>query len=218
MRELDKVLSKGEKIMWEGLPQKQPFIASLFVSVVIASAITVATLVFVMDQIIALLPPAIAPFAIPLLLLGFLCVVSGISLYGYLVYQNTYYAITDKRVILQSGIIGRDFKTIDFDRVTNVEVNVGLIDKIFGHNSGSIFITTPESAQLVTVNDTNRGAFSGSHTEVRIVPTKLAYITDPYAVFAFFKKIPYEAKANMYYPNELRPSMNPDSDHVKQAK
>lgn len=41
--------------------------------------------------------------------------VFGIPLYKALVYKHTYYAITNKRVLIQTGLIGRDFEMVDFD-------------------------------------------------------------------------------------------------------
>jgi uncharacterized membrane protein YdbT with pleckstrin-like domain len=71
-----------------------------------------------------------------------LILVFGYPIYKFLVYKYTYYAITNKRVIIQKGLIGRDFEIVDFDKITNAEVNVGVLDKLFGGNSGSILIST----------------------------------------------------------------------------
>ena len=49
-------------------------------------------------------------FAMPHFLIGFV-LLFGVPLYNYLAYSNVEYAITSKRVIIQSGVVGRDFKS-----------------------------------------------------------------------------------------------------------
>ena len=106
-----------------------------------------------------------------------------------------YYAITDKRIIIQSGIIGRDFKIVDFDQISNAEVNVGLIDKLFGDDSGSISISTA-------------GTFTyGKHGPIH-TPRGLSNISKPYSVFKFFKKVSHDVKTDINFPNKYRPKKN----------
>jgi len=120
----------------------------------------------------------------------------GIPTYNYLVHSRTYYAITNKRVIIQTGVIGRDFKMVDFDQITNAEVNVGLFDKIFGGSSGSIIISTAG-----TFVEGNHGPMSKPYT--------LSNIENPYEVFKFFKKVSHAVKTDVHYPNQYRPKKNP---------
>ena len=84
------------------------------------------------------------------MLLG--AIVVGVIIFGILcklsllARARKYYAITNKRVIIQSGIIGRDFKSIDYDRIQNVSANVGLIGMIFKVGNVNIFTGEMESA------------------------------------------------------------------------
>ncbi len=101
------------------------------------------------------------------------------------------------RVIFKKGLIGRDFEMVDFDQMTNAEVNVGLFDKVFeGGNSGSILIST-----------------AGSITYRRHDPVQKPYtlrnIEKPYNVFKFFKKVSHAVKTDIQYPNKYRPEKNP---------
>jgi len=108
----------------------------------------------------------------------------GIPIYQILVYKYVYYAITNKRVLFQKGLIGRDFEMVDFDQITNAEVNVGLLDKLFGGNSGSILIST-----------------AGSFTYGRYGPVQRPYtlrnIENPYDIFRFFKKVSHAVKTDI---------------------
>jgi hypothetical protein len=107
-----------------------------------------------------------------------------------------YYAITDKRVIIQSGLIGRDFEIVDFDQITNAEVNVGIFDKLFSSNSGSILLSSAG-----TVMQTQNGTMQK--------PFVISSIPNPYDVFKFFKKVSHDVKTDIQYPNQLRPVNNP---------
>src|SRR3989344_6090108 len=72
-------------------------------------------------------------FFIPVVVLILGLVVANLS------YNRTYYALTNKRAIVQSGIIGRDFRSIDYDQIKNASINVGLIDMLFKVGSLRIF-------------------------------------------------------------------------------
>ena len=122
--------------------------------------------------------------------------VFGIPLYQFLSYKNIYYAITDKRVILQKGWIGRSFETVDFDQVTNTEVVVGVFDKIFGGNSGSVLISTAGSLTYSRQGQVSR-------------PYTMRTVLKPYDVYKFFEKIEHDVKTDIEYPNALRPKENP---------
>ena len=58
-------------------------------------------------------------------------------------YQNTFYAITNKRLIIRLGVLGTDYKSIDLSDISAVEPKVSLLDKVGGKNTGSILIGSP---------------------------------------------------------------------------
>lgn len=53
-------------------------------------------------------------------------------------YKKTYYAYTNKRVVIRRGIIGVDYKSLDMSMIGAVTVNVTLLDKIIHKNTGTI--------------------------------------------------------------------------------
>lgn len=59
-------------------------------------------------------------------------------LFTALTYKNTYYAYTNKRVIIRKGIFGVDYKSLDMSMIGAVDVSVSLIDKIVCKNTGTI--------------------------------------------------------------------------------
>ncbi|MBU5678594.1 MAG: PH domain-containing protein [Candidatus Aenigmatarchaeota archaeon] len=129
----------------------------------------------------------------------------GSALYSALVYKNVFYGITNKRVTIQNGLKGIDFNIIDYDQITNASVNVDLIDKLFGSNSGSITIYTPSIVQI-----SRGGIFSSSRVPMSITtPYAIRHIDNPYEVFKFFKKVSHDVKKDIEFPNKYRTDRNP---------
>ena len=110
-----------------------------------------------------------------------------------LVYRNVSYAITTKRVMLRSGFFGIDFKAVDFDKIQNIEVNVGPLEKMY--NVGSIRIFSGEAAS------TKNG--------IRSLYDTFKAIENPYAVFKQLKQVSMDIRSDLNYPNQLRPEENP---------
>jgi len=192
MNEIGKILNHNEHILWEGKPLFWPFVLrSVFYSLfgLIYSAIGI----FVTWN--ALQHGAWFTLFFPHLWIGLLMVV-GFPLYQVLVFEKTHYAITNKRVIIQRGVIGRDFKIIDFDKITQADVNVGILDIMFGKRSGTIDIMTAN--QIIYRRDW-----------ILVNPRSLCNIPDPYNVFKFFKKVALDIKTDIQYPNKFRPQENP---------
>lgn len=198
MNELSQILNKNEKVLWEGTPQFGPYVARI-ISVGLAIAFFIS-LVFVpvgasllFDSLIDPLEILI-PLSVPFIILfGIFGIGTG---YALLVYDHIYYVITDKRVILQGGLIGRDYKIVDFDKIQNAEVNVGVFDKLFGNSSGTISIATAG-----TIGYGKYGSYQ--------LPYRLQSVGNPYKVFEHLKQVSHDVKTDIEYPNALRPSKNP---------
>ena len=63
-------------------------------------------------------------------------------------YKKKAFCVTNKRVIIRSGIIGTDFKTLEFDLVGGISVNVGIFDKMMKPNTGKISFASAASPVL----------------------------------------------------------------------
>ena len=108
-------------------------------------------------------------------------------------FSNTAYSYSDKRVMMRSGFIGTSFKTIDYDKISDIEVTVSAIEKMY--NVGTIRF------------------FSGRTQTDEGNTTKLydswSAIADPYEVFKKVKQTSVNIKTDFNYPNALRPDTNP---------
>lgn len=105
-----------------------------------------------------------------------------------LVYDNTFYAITNKRVMTRSGFWGTDFNAIDYDKITDVQVTVNPLENMIG--VGSVTFSS--------------GKFDSD-------PLKRSFIgvAEPYEVFKKVKTVSVDVKTDWNYPNKLRPDENP---------
>ena len=97
-------------------------------------------------------------------------------------YKNLEYAFTNKRIIVRSGVIGVDFRFIYYSEISSVNVKVGIIDRLF--KVGDIQI-------------------SGIKTNVVIDDIKT-----PYKYADKIQDITRDLKADISYPNDLRPKEN----------
>lgn len=193
MNEINKVLDSNEKVFWEGKPKFWPFLFGGFAGAIFGLLFLIVGGIFVWQGVkngnyLFLL--------FPHFWIG-VAFVFGLPIYTLLVYNKIYYAITNKRVIIQKGLIGRDFESVDFDQITNADVRVGLLDILFGNRSGSILISTA-------------GSFTYTrHGQPVQKPYTLSHIPNPYDVFKFFKKVSHDVKTDINYPNKYRPKENP---------
>ena len=75
-------------------------------------------------------------------------------------YKKKAFCVTNKRVIVRSGIIGTDFKTLEFDLVGGISVNVGIFDKMMKPNTGKISFASAASPVLNNGKGVSQYVFS----------------------------------------------------------
>ena len=109
-----------------------------------------------------------------------------------LVYRNTFFCYTDKRVIIKTGFMGVDYKIRDFYNIENVEVNVSPLENMLG--VGTIRI--------------DEGYVYGHNNKRTRVGNRLNGIQNPYEVFKNLKEIVMDIKSDVNYPNDFRPETN----------
>ena len=109
-----------------------------------------------------------------------------------LVYRNTYFCYTDKRVIIKTGFMGVDYKIRDFYNIADVEVNINPLENMLG--VGTIKI---DEAYEHRQNNSRK-----------IVGNRLYGIKNPYDVFKVLKQTIMDIKSDINYPNDYRPETN----------
>ena len=104
--------------------------------------------------------------------------------------------VGDRMLILRSGIIETEFQMVDFDQITDASVEVTLRDILLGlGQTGNVSLTTRGSAETEDGDPQSR----------RYV---LSHVFHPYDLFRLLEHAEYDVKADMAYPNELRPADN----------
>lgn len=85
--------------------------------------------------------------------------INGISLFAR--YKKTFYYVSNKRLIIRSGFIGADYKSIPLETVGAVDVRVDFLDKLVKNDTGSILFG---SASTPMVNQQN-AVFAFHHVD-----------------------------------------------------
>src|SRR5258708_30034945 len=101
MQELKDIIEKKEKILWEGKPIFTPFLLS---------GITISSLfgLFILSQFLGQIGHINISNLVSILFFPIyigIAMVFGPIIYRLLSYKNTYYLITNKRVLIQGGVI-----------------------------------------------------------------------------------------------------------------
>lgn len=179
----------NEEILWTGKPKFIPFIFSGIVGGIVTMSFAILWLITAREW-----NPTSDSFSY-LWLFGLIpIVVAAINFLNKLFsYSNTVYAFTDKRVMMRSGFIGIGFKTIDYDKISDIEVSVSVVESMF---------------KVGTIK------FYSGRTQIDEGNTVKLYdnwnaIENPYEVFKMVKQTSLNIKTDFTYPNALRPDSNP---------
>ena len=186
--EFEAIRDKNERLLWVGRPALIPFLLS-GVPLLLFGLCWGA---FDYFGFIRHMPRAMAGFAIPffaLHLFPFWASILNVVRLA-LVHGNTFYAITDKRILIRSGFWGTDFNALDYDNVRDAAVSVGPVENMLG--VGTI--------RVATAGVTARGNSTA---------TSLVAVAHPYDVFKQLKQVSLDAKTDWEYPNAKRPATNP---------
>ncbi len=87
--------------------------------------------------------------------------------------KKTVYAITNKRVLIRTGRIGVDYKSLDFSMLGAITVNVTWVDKLLHKNTGLIAF----------------GSMSSPLTTQGVAKFAFNFIQNPYEVYKEVKAI-----------------------------
>jgi len=189
--EFESIKDHNEVILWTGKPKFIPFIFTGILGGIFTIAFAVVWLLTARDFGSNIDSNSTNYFW----LFGLIPLLAG--LFAFLIkvfsFSNTSYSYSDKRVMMRSGFIGTDFKTIDYDKISDIEVKVSVVEKIY--NVGTIRF------------------FSGRTQTDEGNTTKLydswSAIENPYEVFKMVKQTSVNIKTDFSYPNALRPDTNP---------
>jgi membrane protein YdbS with pleckstrin-like domain len=188
--EFDTVKNDDENILWVGKPTFLPYLAN-------ALELGVGAAIFVVIYYLSTRNIKNDDGTTGNFNYWFAAVPVVFFLWGFLQklvsFRNTSYAYSDRRVMMRTGFIGTSFKSIDYDKISDIEVTVNFIERVF--NVGSI-------------------RFFSGRTQIDDGATTKLYdrweaIIKPYDVFKKVKQVSVDIKTDFNYPNALRPDTNP---------
>ena len=93
--------------------------------------------------------------------------------------NKTVYAVTNKRVLIRTGYIGVDYKSLDYSMVGALTVNVSWVDKLLRKNTGSLAF----------------GSMASPMTNGTVAKFNFSYIDNPYEVYKEIKELIDDSKA-----------------------
>ena len=188
--QFDAILDHDEQVLWVGNPTVIPFLMSGLPFLLLGLIWGAIDYFGFIKHIGTAKGPALG-FMVPFFALHLLPLWLGVGnmLRLCLVFGNTCYAFTNKRILLRTGFWGIDFKSIDFDRLQEIEVTVNPIENMLGVGSLKMFSGGMTAKGAPTFN-----FFIG--------------IEKPYEVYKQLKTVTVDVKTDWNYPNALRPEQN----------
>lgn len=194
--ELRQLVGAGERILFEGKPDKRCFIFESIFNPLLPFAIIWAIIDL---NIIGFGPVAVEAeylfFMVPFMLLHMMPV--WIYLGGVLLtvkrYQNTNYIVTDRSIYVSRGALTKQINVKPFAELSHINLHRGIFDQIF--KVADIICTTDQLNQN-GVNQTVSLDCISNYTEV----------------YNIIKKVQTDIYTDVMYPNALRPKENPGYD------
>ena len=185
-------LAAGEAILWRGKPKKSAFIASRSLTLMpIAVVWLILDLGFISNMFGV---GGMNYFLIPFFALHLMPVWIwlGSTLTAGKRWKNTMYYVTNRRIIIQSGFLAVNEKSLFYKDMANAQLRVGLFDKLFG--TGSILL--------------DNGYFD--YRRRRNYPgNKLEHLEDAHNAYSRIQQTILNIQTDMEYPNAYRPEHNP---------
>lgn len=187
-QEILSILEPQEQIIWQDKINRKVIFFYLIISLLIVLSISFfsfskETINYTANNT----PKTIAGTTVGLIIL---IVGSIISLLAFFSNYVKEYFISNKRIIIKSGLIGTDFNSIYFPRIRTLNVNVNLIDKFF--SVGTINIDTGKIETISGGRDTN------TSNQIRTAYDKFLHIKQPYEVYKYLETTLSKREESLY--------------------
>lgn len=130
---INDILDPSEKILWEGKPDKYLYVLGNIQS----SAGLVAFAVLSYFLVNALTGEENGRIILILSAILILLVIAGF-IYRFLNWKKVNYVVTDKRIYIESGVVGRDIDLVELLDVKEPRLSMGIIERSRG--KGSIYM------------------------------------------------------------------------------
>lgn len=189
------LLIEGENLIWSAKPKKSAFIVN---KVLAMMPFALVWLLFDLAFLIPMISSGqinemlfiIIPFFVIHLLPVWIWLGNVVTANKR--WKNTKYYVTDKRIMIQTGFIGTDYQTIYYKDIKNVNLRIGIIDKLLG--VGDVYFEL--------------GNFLNYNTKVSAMKVAFLDVENPYEIYPKLQKIVLDIQTDIEYPNALRTDEN----------
>jgi hypothetical protein len=187
---LDKLLVNNEEVIWSGKPKRFAFIFNKAMTLLPMALLWLAFdsfFIIIMTKsgaFSALSSPMFIVFIVAFFVIHLFPVwmwVANILTAGKR-WQNTEYAVTDRRMIIITGFVNMNVDSVFYTDITNVSLKYSLFDKILG------------------VGDIYFDMINGSRCFLDL--------SDAEEIYTRVQKIVMDIQTDIHYPNNLRPDVN----------
>ncbi len=180
-------LVEGENVIIKTKPKKSAFILNrVFTMMPIALIWLTIDSFFIFNIMNVETPKAMLLFFVPFFALHLMPV--WIWLGGVITasrrWKNTTYYVTDKRIIIENGFIAGNFQTLYYKDISNINLKIGIIDKILG--VGDIYFESNSSMSQAFFD-----------------------VENVYDIYPTIQKTIMDIQTDIEYPNAYRPEENP---------
>lgn len=185
---LEQYLKPGEKIIWNGKPVRTAFVLPGLASIPFGLIFLGFSLFFLWTTTLSGAPTFVYLLSLLFVLVAIALMVGPFVL-QLMRYNNTEYLITDKRLITQTGAIGLDTRFVDFEKIQEVFVQIGIADRIFGTGT-LVAMTAGFSGFFPTGKQGCVGGYAGMHG----LRPSFSALRDPYEVQKLLQEAMEKAK------------------------
>lgn len=202
--ELNNPLVDGEELIWSSKPKKSAYIINqILVMMPFALLWLAIDSTFIFTAIASGEISSMLFFIVPFFALHLMPVWIwlGNVITSNRKWKNTKYYITDKRIIIQNGLIAENYQTIYYKDIRNVSLRIGLIDKML--KVGDIYF--------------DLGNYIGNQG-TKAVTAAFLDIENVREIYPKLQKIVMDIQTDIEYPNALRPDNNPGYNTKYDAK
>lgn len=185
-------LVEGEKLIWSAKPKQAAYLVN---QILIMMPIALLWLSFDSFFIFSIIRSGQVPIFIILFFVLHLLPVwiwLGNVISANKRWKNTKYYITDKRIIIQNGFIAENYQTIYYKDIKNVDLRIGIIDKLL--HVGDIYFDL---------------GYYDSKNGVKGINTGFLDVENSKEIYSKLQKIVMDIQTDIEYPNALRPEQNP---------
>lgn len=187
------VLIPGEQVLWQSKPKKNAFIINKVVGLLPIAVIWLLFDSFFLVQMLSG-PKEMLTILIPFMALHLMPVWLWLAnaLTANRRWKNTMYYVTDRRILIQSGLAGHELQTVYYKDIHHVNLRMGMIDRLL--HVGDIYFDLGQYS-------VNRKTNTAYHAFLDL--------EDPQRIYTRIQKIILDMQTDIAFPNAYRPEENP---------